>query len=325
MHEGPEIRRAADALAAAVVGVPLTGVEFAFPALKRYEPALIGHRIEAILPRGKALLTRFDNGLTLYSHNQLYGVWKIVASGARPATTRSLRVALETAKKAILLYSASDVAIWPTGIDAHASVPAPHRSGRARSGGVVDPSTNACCHRHSAAAPFGAADDQSFLAAGQLPALGVLFRARTRRSGGRVTSTRKNAGSSASATRDSARELLTHGIRRARGMRATTSPILRKDSGSAYSIVRRSVEACGTPIQPAKGGRRLVLVQSLPEVACREPPGPAIRHNSRMSAAPCRTWSSLPSTSATTARSAHSALLRAVAARRRRRQWRSAC
>lgn len=112
MPEGPEIRRAADRLAAAVVGQPLTAVHFAFPALKHHQQALVGRRIESIRPHGKALLTRFDNGLTLYSHNQLYGVWQVAGPGERPETTRSLRVALETDAAAILLYSASDVAIW---------------------------------------------------------------------------------------------------------------------------------------------------------------------------------------------------------------------
>ena len=112
MPEGPEIRRAADRLAAAVAGAPLRHAWFAFPALKRFEASLPGQRIESIQPRGKALLTRFDHGWTLYSHNQLYGVWKVAAAGERPDTRRSLRVALETADSAILLYSASDVSMW---------------------------------------------------------------------------------------------------------------------------------------------------------------------------------------------------------------------
>lgn len=120
MPEGPEIRRAADRLAEAVVGAPLTLAWFAFPALKRHEKPLRGRRIEAVTPRGKALLTRFDNGWTLYSHNQLYGVWRIAAPGERPDNGRSLRVALETADAAILLYSASDVAMWRSDeVDAH--------------------------------------------------------------------------------------------------------------------------------------------------------------------------------------------------------------
>jgi endonuclease-8 len=74
----------------------------------------VGRRIEAIAPHGKALLTSFDNGWTLYSHNQLYGVWKVVEAGERPDTGRSLRVALETSRRAILLYSASEVELWRT-------------------------------------------------------------------------------------------------------------------------------------------------------------------------------------------------------------------
>ena len=81
MPEGPEIRRAADVLATAVVNKPLTDVWFAFPALKPYQSALRGTRITSIETRGKALLTHFSNGLTLYSHNQLYGVWRVVNAG----------------------------------------------------------------------------------------------------------------------------------------------------------------------------------------------------------------------------------------------------
>ena len=112
MPEGPEILRAADQLAAAVVGEPLVSAFFSFPKLKPFEAELRGRRIVSILPHGKALLTRFDHGWTMYSHNQLYGVWQVAAAGERPATTRSLRVALETAERAILLYSASEVSMW---------------------------------------------------------------------------------------------------------------------------------------------------------------------------------------------------------------------
>lgn len=112
MPEGPEIHRTADRLAAAVLGAPLVRAEFAFPGLKPFEHKLRGHAVVSFTAHGKALLTAFDNGWTLYSHNQLYGVWKVVPAGTRPATHRSLRVALETAKTAILLYSASEIEMW---------------------------------------------------------------------------------------------------------------------------------------------------------------------------------------------------------------------
>ncbi len=109
MPEGPEIRRAADRLEEAVLGKPLTTVWFAFPQLKMYESLLTGECIDRIETRGKALLTHFSSGQTLYSHNQLYGVWRVMDAGETPDSKRSLRVRLETADKAILLFSASDI------------------------------------------------------------------------------------------------------------------------------------------------------------------------------------------------------------------------
>lgn len=111
MPEGPEIRRAADKLEAAVLNKALTEVWFAFPQLKSFEQTLVSQSVERIETRGKALLLHFSNGLTMYSHNQLYGVWRVVNAGETTDTTRVLRVRLQTADKAILLYSASDIEI----------------------------------------------------------------------------------------------------------------------------------------------------------------------------------------------------------------------
>jgi endonuclease-8 len=87
MPEGPEIRRAADKLEAAIKGEPLTDVWFAFPAVATLSNQLIGQRVTHIETRGKALLTHFSGGLTLYSHNQLYGVWRVVDAGEQPPLT----------------------------------------------------------------------------------------------------------------------------------------------------------------------------------------------------------------------------------------------
>ncbi|MDB2181027.1 DNA-formamidopyrimidine glycosylase family protein, partial [Citrobacter farmeri] len=84
MPEGPEIRRAADNLEAAIKGKPLTDVWFAFAQLKPYQSSLVGQTVTAMETRGKALLTHFSEGLTLYSHNQLYGVWRVVDTGETP-------------------------------------------------------------------------------------------------------------------------------------------------------------------------------------------------------------------------------------------------
>lgn len=111
MPEGPEIRRAADQLEKAIQGKVLTDVWFAYPALQTYQQALIGERVVSIETRGKALLTHFSNGLTLYSHNQLYGVWRVVKTGSVPEGKRILRVRLAAVDKTLLLFSASEIAL----------------------------------------------------------------------------------------------------------------------------------------------------------------------------------------------------------------------
>ncbi len=111
MPEGPEIKLAADRITKAVVDQPLTEVFFAFDSLKPYEDVFVGEKVVAIKPRGKALLTRLSNGLSIYSHNQLYGVWYVRKAQSFPTTNRQLRLALHTEKKSALLYSASDILV----------------------------------------------------------------------------------------------------------------------------------------------------------------------------------------------------------------------
>ncbi len=120
MPEGPEIRIAADRVAEVLVGHAVE-VEFpGFPKLRRHRKRLSGAVVTAIDTRGKAMLTRFDCGLTLYSHNQLYGRWYVRPRGTRPQTGRSLRVALHTEAHSALLYSASDVAVLDAdGLETH--------------------------------------------------------------------------------------------------------------------------------------------------------------------------------------------------------------
>ena len=111
MPEGPEIRRAADRVAAVLVGNTVERVGFGLPGLQAYEERLAGRVVTAIDTRGKAMLTRFDNGLTIYSHNQLYGRWYTVRRPRMPNTNRQLRIELCTATHKALLYSASDIAV----------------------------------------------------------------------------------------------------------------------------------------------------------------------------------------------------------------------
>lgn len=109
MPEGPEIRLAADMVAKVLVNNRIEAVSFGLPQLKRFEKKLSGNTVTAVDTRGKAMLTRFDNGLTIYSHNQLYGRWYTVKQRRMPRTNRQLRIELSTATHKALLYSASDI------------------------------------------------------------------------------------------------------------------------------------------------------------------------------------------------------------------------
>jgi endonuclease VIII len=121
MPEGPEIRIAADKIERALGNYPTTSIFFAFDYLKPFEQDLTGCRVVRVETRGKAMLMHFDNGLSVYSHNQLYGKWVIRKAGSLPQTNRQLRFAVHNAKKSALLYSASDIQILsgPEEIAAH--------------------------------------------------------------------------------------------------------------------------------------------------------------------------------------------------------------
>ena len=119
MPEGPEIRRAADRLARVLCGHPLISVYFFSEKLKAFEKVLKGSKVEKVKTRGKALLTSLDSGYTIYSHNQLYGRWKIVEAGKFPKTKRSLRMALDTKSHRALLFSASDIDVLESEVIEH--------------------------------------------------------------------------------------------------------------------------------------------------------------------------------------------------------------
>ena len=111
MPEGPEIRRAADKIEAVLRGKEIVDVELGLPQLQRFERRLKGASVQAVDTRGKAMLTRFDNDLTMYSHNQLYGRWYVTRRPTLPDTGRQLRAALHTSTHSALLYSASDIEV----------------------------------------------------------------------------------------------------------------------------------------------------------------------------------------------------------------------
>lgn len=111
MPEGPEIRLAADAVAAAIAGKPTKEVWFAFDHLRPFTDVLSGEQVTAVTSRSKAMITRFANGLNIYSHNQLYGKWVVRPAYDFPETNRQLRLAIHNHTHSALLYSASEIEV----------------------------------------------------------------------------------------------------------------------------------------------------------------------------------------------------------------------
>lgn len=115
MPEGPEIRRAADRVASIVVGEVAEEVYLKFDHLQCWRPLLEGHTFAAVETRGKAMLLRSDAGITIYSHNQLYGRWYTRKRGSRPPQTkRDLRMQIVNRRGTASLYSASEIHVMQT-------------------------------------------------------------------------------------------------------------------------------------------------------------------------------------------------------------------
>ncbi len=111
MPEGPEIQRARDELAEILEQGKVTKIFFAFDNLKPYQGKLKNKRIVEVSAKGKAMLIRFANGYTIYSHNNLYGKWFISPDEKTPDVKRQLRLSIHMQKGAAFLYSASDITV----------------------------------------------------------------------------------------------------------------------------------------------------------------------------------------------------------------------
>ena len=108
MPEGPEIYRAAQQLNGALVGQAID-LQLLYPSLKARSRNLKGATVVRVQARSKAMLTEFSNGDVLYSHNQLYGEWRVHALQDAPLA-RQQRVVMSTAAHRVVLYSATDFA-----------------------------------------------------------------------------------------------------------------------------------------------------------------------------------------------------------------------
>src|SRR5215208_1474506 len=99
MPEGDTIFRAAATLRKALAGREIVSAEAPSPkSLGRWPVGrLVGATVEAVEARGKHLVIRFSNRLSLHTHMQMAGSWHLYRVGERWRMPRHLaRVALRT-------------------------------------------------------------------------------------------------------------------------------------------------------------------------------------------------------------------------------------
>ena len=110
MPEGPEVRKFADALDAALTGRALVSLEArtkdARKWLKENEQRLRGRRVERVVSHGKHLLGYIEGGFFFHSHLMMWGRWQTFGSIEVPEKDRRERARIVVDGGAAILLSA---------------------------------------------------------------------------------------------------------------------------------------------------------------------------------------------------------------------------
>ncbi|MGZ4591518.1 MAG: DNA-formamidopyrimidine glycosylase family protein, partial [Actinomycetes bacterium] len=113
MPEGDTVWLAGRRLHDALAGRPLTRSDFRVPQLATAD--LTGRTVREVVSRGKHLLTRIDDDLTLHTHFRMDGTWHLYRHGDRwlggPAW--QVRVLLENAEWQAVGYRLPVVELLP--------------------------------------------------------------------------------------------------------------------------------------------------------------------------------------------------------------------
>ena len=92
MPEGDTVFRAARELREALAGLALTRSDFRVPRFALTN--LSGRTVTEVVPRGKHLLIRTDNGLTVHTHLKMEGRWRIAPVSERLRESYRIRLIL---------------------------------------------------------------------------------------------------------------------------------------------------------------------------------------------------------------------------------------
>jgi formamidopyrimidine-DNA glycosylase len=80
MPEGPEVRKYADALDAALSGRPIVSLAARTKEARKWlhenEPRLVGHRVERVFSHGKHLIGYIEGDFFFHSHLMMWGRWQ---------------------------------------------------------------------------------------------------------------------------------------------------------------------------------------------------------------------------------------------------------
>jgi endonuclease-8 len=114
MPEGDAVWAMARRLDQALADRRVTRCEFRVPKLATTD--LTGSTITAVVSRGKHLLTRFDNNLTLHSHLRMDGTWRLFPDGSRwtGGPGHEIRAILGVDRQTAVGYRLPVLEIFPT-------------------------------------------------------------------------------------------------------------------------------------------------------------------------------------------------------------------
>ena len=112
MPEGDTVWRAARHIRDALAGRVLTRSDFRVPRFAVTD--LAGRSVTEAVPRGKHLLIRTDDGLTVHTHLKMEGRWRITPASGRLRESYRIRVILANAEWRAVGYQLGIVEVLPT-------------------------------------------------------------------------------------------------------------------------------------------------------------------------------------------------------------------
>ena len=112
MPEGDTVWHAARLLHDALAGRALTRSDFRVPRFAVTD--LAGRTVTQAVPRGKHLLIRVDNGLTIHTHLKMEGRWRIAPASERLRESYRIRLILANAEWRAAGYQLGIVEVLPT-------------------------------------------------------------------------------------------------------------------------------------------------------------------------------------------------------------------